>query len=40
MGGQPLEPAAKAFGVLNALGSIVFAYSFSMILIEIQVWGN
>ncbi|KAL6766799.1 hypothetical protein ACKKBG_A37395 [Auxenochlorella protothecoides x Auxenochlorella symbiontica] len=36
VGGQPLEPAAKAFGVLNALGSIVFAYSFSMILIEIQ----
>ncbi|KAL4431936.1 hypothetical protein ABPG77_000203 [Micractinium sp. CCAP 211/92] len=26
----------KAFGVLNALGSIAFAYSFSLILLEIQ----
>lgn len=35
-GGQDLAPADKAFGVLNAIGSILFAYSFSMILIEIQ----
>lgn len=37
VGGQSLSPSPKAFGVLNALGSVLFAYAFSMILIEIQV---
>jgi hypothetical protein len=30
--------AQKIWDVCNALGNIAFAYSFSMILIEIQVW--
>jgi hypothetical protein len=30
--------AKKIWDVCNALGNIAFAYSFSMILIEIQVW--
>ena len=37
VGGMDLSPSDKAFGILNAIGAILFAYSFSMILIEIQV---
>lgn len=37
MGGQSLTPSEKGFGILNSVGAILFAYSFSMILIEIQV---
>lgn len=36
VGGDSLTPAQKGFGILNAIGAILFAYSFSMILIEIQ----
>ncbi|PRW60633.1 Amino acid permease 2 [Chlorella sorokiniana] len=31
-----LSPANKAFGVLNAMGSVGFAYGFSPVLLEIQ----
>lgn len=36
MGGISTDPANKAFGILNALGSVAFAYTFSLILVEIQ----
>ncbi|KAL6767998.1 hypothetical protein ACKKBF_B37390 [Auxenochlorella protothecoides x Auxenochlorella symbiontica] len=36
VGGQSLTPSEKGFGILNSVGAILFAYSFSMILIEIQ----
>jgi hypothetical protein len=35
--GRKLEPRVKAFGVFNALGAIAFAYSFSAVLLEVQV---
>lgn len=38
VGGKNFPPVQKGFGVLNSMGSVLFAYSFSMILIEIQVW--
>ncbi|OAE28859.1 hypothetical protein AXG93_684s1380 [Marchantia polymorpha subsp. ruderalis] len=34
--GTQLSPAAKTWSVFQALGNIAFAYSFSMVLIEIQ----
>lgn len=30
----------KIFGVFNALGAIAFAYSFSAVLLEVQVGGR
>ncbi|PRW60763.1 Amino acid permease 2 [Chlorella sorokiniana] len=36
VGGIQTTQANKAFGILNALGSIAFSYNFSLILIEIQ----
>ncbi|KAK2076243.1 hypothetical protein QBZ16_001175 [Prototheca wickerhamii] len=36
VGGQSLPPADKAFGVLNSTGSVLYAFAFTMILIEIQ----
>ncbi|KAL6785098.1 hypothetical protein ACKKBG_A02425 [Auxenochlorella protothecoides x Auxenochlorella symbiontica] len=36
IGGIPSNPVNKAFEILNALGAIGFAYSFSSILVEIQ----
>lgn len=32
----PVSTADKAFGIINALGAITFAYGFSIILLEIQ----
>lgn len=40
VGGKSLSAEAKSFDVLNSAGSILFAYSFSMILVEIQVRGG
>lgn len=37
LGGIPADPATKVFNVCNSLGSVLFAFSFSQILIEIQV---
>ena len=31
-----MTTAGKAFGVINALGAITFAYGFSIVLLEIQ----
>ncbi len=31
------DTADKVFGVLNALGTVAFAYNFATVLIEIQV---
>uniref|UniRef100_A0A1D2AEW4 Amino acid transporter transmembrane domain-containing protein n=1 Tax=Auxenochlorella protothecoides TaxID=3075 RepID=A0A1D2AEW4_AUXPR len=36
VGGIVTDPADKAFGVLGSLGAIAFAYSFAVILLEIQ----
>lgn len=36
VGGITASSAGKAFGVLDALGSIAFAYSFSLILLEVE----
>lgn len=36
VGGIPANHVNKAFEILNALGAIGFAYSFSSILVEIQ----
>lgn len=36
VGGISANTPNKAFGILNALGGIAFAYSFSLILLEIQ----
>jgi len=35
IGGIQSTPANKAFSILNAMGAVVFAYSFSFILVEI-----
>lgn len=37
VGGRSASAADKTFGMFNALGAIVFAFSFAMVLIEIQV---
>lgn len=37
--GRSASAADKTFGMFNALGAIVFAFSFSFVLIEIQVSG-
>lgn len=39
MGGIPMSSSDKAFAVMNAMGNIIFAYSFSMILIVSVWWG-
>lgn len=36
VGGITASTSGKAFGVLDALGSIAFAYSFSLILLEVE----
>ena len=37
IGGQTASAADKAFGMFNALGAIVFAFSFAFLLLEIEV---
>ena len=36
VGGRSASPASKVFNILNSLGSMAFAYSFSPVLLEIQ----
>ncbi|EFN59501.1 hypothetical protein CHLNCDRAFT_138133 [Chlorella variabilis] len=40
VGGIQANSVNKAFGILNALGGVAFAYSFSLILLEIQAGGG
>lgn len=35
--GAPAEIAIKTWNVLNGLGNMAFAYSFSFVLVEIEV---
>ena len=37
LGGRTEEPASKIWAVLTGLGTIAFAYEFSVVLLEIQV---
>lgn len=40
IGGRAAPPRQKVLGVFNGLGAIAFAYSFSAVLLEVQVRGG